>query len=288
MNQLGVRSSDGPLLGVFLPQPQMGDQPAEISRFVRGLEDLGAHHVLAYDHVLHGRRGAESGNHEPLTLLSFLAAHTQRMRLMTAVIILPQRQAVLVAKQASTVDLLSGGRLTLGVGIGWNNREYRALNEDFATRAGRIEEQIDVLRALWSGASGYAGREHRFENSLLQPLPLQRPIPVWIGANAEVALRRGARIGDGLFINTPAGERAERDLHIIRDELTLRERDAATFGLDGRVTLEGDDPDHWRREIAWWREQGVGQVTLVTTAGHAEIDLHLHQVEAAMNAARGL
>jgi probable F420-dependent oxidoreductase len=277
-----------PAIGVFVPQPEIGDDPAEIRRFVVRLEELGFQHLLAYDHVVHRARRPDTGNHEPFALLAFLAGLTQRMRLMASVVILPQRQTALVAKQAATVDLLSDGRLTLGVGIGWNALEFDALNEPFHNRARRFEEQIALLRALWTGAVTFQGEWHTVEDAGIQPLPLQQPIPLWIGGDAEPALRRGARLGDGFFVNTPAGPEAAHQLAILHDELERCGRAPDAFALDGKIEVGDDDPARWQREYAWWQAQGVSQVSLVTTAGVGEIDAHLRQLEAALTALRRL
>src|SRR5579875_203722 len=195
-------------IGVTFPQTEIGADPTAIREYVQAVEEMGYQHLVAFDHVL----GAETRNrpgwkgytykdmfHEPFVLFGYLAALT-KLELVTAVIILPQRQTALVAKQATEVDVLTGGRLRLGVGVGWNQVEYEALGTNFRTRGRLIEEQIRVLRLLWSQQSvTYRGTFHTITDAGLNPLPVQRPIPIWMGGQADVALRRIARLADGWF-----------------------------------------------------------------------------------------
>ena len=206
-------------IGVVFPQTEIGSDPGVIREYAQAAEEMGYSHILAYDHVLGaniasrpGWRGpytSETQFHEPFVLFGYLAGLTRRIELVTGVIILPQRQTALVAKQAAEIDVLSGGRLRLGVGIGWNAVEYQGLNEDFSNRGVRLEEQIEVLRAIWSGtAITYQGRWHTIDHAGINPLPAQRPIPIWIGATAETALRRAARLADGWFPQRPPDDMA--------------------------------------------------------------------------------
>src|SRR5437762_9201833 len=204
-------------IGVVLPQTEIGNDPNAIKAYAEAVEGLGFNHVLVFDHVLGAnpeRRGGFKGPytyrhafHEPFVLFGFLAAATRRLELVTGILILPQRQTALVAKQAAEVDVLSGGRLRLGIGVGWNPVEYEALGEDFRTRGHRSEEQIEVLRLLWSQeVVTYSGRWHQISHAGLNPRPIQRPIPIWIGSGApqtplppEAGMRRIARLADGWF-----------------------------------------------------------------------------------------
>ncbi len=194
--------------GVVYPQTEFPPDPAAIKDFAQAAEALGLSHVVAYDHVVGanpnrpgGWKGPythESAFLEPFSLYSYMAAHTTRLGFLTGILILPQRQTTLVAKQAATLDVLSGGRLRLGIGLGWNEVEYVALGQDFHNRGRRMEEQVDVLRRLWTEPLvTYRGRWHRIEDAGLNPLPVQRPIPIWFGGTDDRALRRGARLGDG-------------------------------------------------------------------------------------------
>src|ERR671929_1124788 len=224
-------------IGVSFPTVEIGADLAVVRDFVHTAEELGYTHLRVLDHVL----GAdpqfhpevpvfyythESVTHEPFTLMAYLAALTTRLELVTAVIILGQRQTALVAKQAAEVDVLSGGRLRLGVGIGWNAVEYEALGEDFGTRGARIEEQIEVMRLLWTReVVSYEGNYHRIDEAGINPLPVQRPIPVWMGARADVGLRRTARVADGWFPLGPPDDRMREDIAHLRGYLEEAGRD---------------------------------------------------------------
>lgn len=173
-------------LGAIFPQTEIGNDPADIRAYAEAVEAMGYQHILAYDHVLGagtvsrpdwtGPYTSETPFHEIFVLFGYLAAVTRRVELVTGVLILPQRQTALAAKQAAAVDVLSGGRLRLGVGVGWNDVEYQALNEDFGNRGARIEEQVALLRALWSEtAISFSGRWHTMEDAGINPLPAQRP-----------------------------------------------------------------------------------------------------------------
>jgi probable F420-dependent oxidoreductase len=194
-------------IGAIFPQTEIGSDPIGVRDYAQAVEDMGFSHILIYDHVVgaapQGRDFPmaytdQSLFHEPFVLFGYLAGFTKRVELMTGVIILPQRQTVLVAKQAAEVDVLSDGRLRLGVGIGWNPVEYEALNENFHNRGRRIEEQVEVMRQLWTEpVVEYHGKWHQIDRAGLNPLPIQQPIPVWFGGSAEPALQRLARIADG-------------------------------------------------------------------------------------------
>src|ERR1700736_5234579 len=187
-------------IGVVFPQTELGGDPAVVRAYAQGVEELGFTHILAYDHVVgadpkvhrgwHGPYNIYSTFHEPFVMFGYLAAVTS-LELVTGVIILPQRQAVLVAKQAAEVDLLAGGRFRLGVGLGWNAVEYEALGRSFSDRGRRSEEEVALLRRLWTERSViHEGLSERVPGAGLAPLPIQRPIPIWFGAASEPALRR--------------------------------------------------------------------------------------------------
>ena len=192
--------------GVVFPQTEIGSDPVLVRDFAQAAEGLGYAHLLVFDHVLgaglehrpgwSGAYAADDPFHEPFVLFGYLAGLTQRIELVTGVLVLPQRQTALVAKQAAEVDVLSQGRLRLGVGVGWNDVEYEALGEDFHDRGRRIEEQVSLLRALWTEpVVDFAGRWHRVPEAGINPLPVQRPIPVWFGGQAEPVLRRVGAVG---------------------------------------------------------------------------------------------
>ncbi|MDE2969186.1 MAG: LLM class F420-dependent oxidoreductase, partial [Chloroflexota bacterium] len=187
-------------LGVIFPQTEIGNDPGAIREFVQAAEELGYEHILAYDHVLgadpakHPNWGGaytmDSAFHEPFVLFGYLASVTSTIKLTTGIIILPQRQTALVAKQAAEVDVLSNGRLRLGVGLGWNRVEYEALGQDFHNRGRRVEEQIALMRRLWTEESvDFDGKWHTVDGAGINPMPVQRPIPIWMGGGAEPVLR---------------------------------------------------------------------------------------------------
>src|SRR5438270_11617945 len=215
-------------LGVVFPQTEITADPIAVRDYAQAAEALGYTHLLAFDQVIgadttHYRdwRGPYTYRtlfHEPLVLFGYLAGLTQRLEFVTGILILPQRQTVLVAKQAAEVDVLSRGRFRLGVGIGWNWVEYQALNEDFRNRGKRSEEQIAVLRALFTEESvTFHGRWHHIEAAGIKPLPIQRPIPIWIGGRSEATLERVAAMGDGWFLQLPLGDAARATVEGARE-----------------------------------------------------------------------
>jgi len=265
-------------IGVVLPQTEIGNDPAAIQAYAEAVEDMGFTHILVFDHVLGanperpgGWKGPYTyrhGFHEPFVLFGFLAAATRRVELATGIVILPQRQTALVAKQAAAVDVLSGGRLRLGVGVGWNPVEFEALGEDFTTRGRRVEEQVEVMRQLWTRELvTFKGAYHQISDAGLNPLPVQRPIPVWMGGESEPVQKRMARIADGWmphFRPGAAGQAAVDRLHgMIRDA----GRDPKAFGIEGRMTLSQIPPAEWDKELEAWRAMRGITHLCVSTAG---------------------
>ena len=261
-------------VGVTFPQSEIGADPKVIRDYAQAIEELGYEHLLAYDHVLgadpsmrEGWRGYthETMFHEPLTLFGYLAAVTQRLELVSGVIVLPQRQTALVAKQAAEVDVLSGGRLRLGVGIGWNAVEYKALGEDFRTRGVRIEEQIEVMRLLWTQeVVSYEGEYHRIDEAGINPLPVQRPIPVWMGARADVGLRRTARVADGWFPLGPLDERMREAVKRLRSYVAQAGRDPETVGIEARLDVGRVPQEEWTPQTEGWRSLGATHISVNT------------------------
>jgi probable F420-dependent oxidoreductase len=262
-------------LGVVLPQTEIGPDPADIVRFVEAAEAGGFKHVLVYDHVVGADRSTRpdwpgpydlySSFHEPFVLYGFLAAHT-RMELVTGVIILPQRQAVLVAKQAAEVDVLTNGNFRLGVGIGWNPVEYEALGLDFRNRAARYEEQVEVMRLLWAQESvTFEGRYHSIDHAGLLPRPVQQPIPLWMGGGlAPATLDRIGRLAEGWICNTPPGHGLEEALDVVRDAADKAGRGADAVGLHG-VAQPRDAHDVMavlRRQVSKWEAIGATHVSV--------------------------
>ncbi len=274
-------------LGAIFPTTEIGDDPAQIRAFAQAVEAMGYDHILAFDHVLGadpdrpgGWRGPytiDTPFHEPFVLFGYLAALTTRVELVTGVIILPQRQTALVAKQAAELDVLSGGRLRLGVGLGWNAVEYEALGESFANRGRRIEEQAEVMRLLWTQKRvDFKGRWHTIDAAGLNPMPVQRPIPLWFGGFAEKAIERIARIGDGWFPLQPLGDEMRAAIERLRDYAAKAGRPPDAVGIEGRVAVGQGGPDDWAATARQWRELGATHFTVHTmNAGYTSLDQHL-------------
>lgn len=279
-------------VGAVFPQLEIGTDPRDIERYARTLEELGYHHVVVYDHVLGAhpeRPGGWSGPydhtslfHEPFVLYGYLAAITRRLELATAVIVLPQRQAALVAKQAAEVDVLSGGRLRLGVGIGWNRVEFEALGERFGDRGKRVEEQIELMRRLWTAdVVGFEGRWHRVDRAGILPLPVQRPIPIWMGGAAEPAVRRIARLADGWFTFLRPNDEGRAQLERFRTWVREAGRDPASVGVEGRLLADRGGPAEWVEGARIFHDMELTHVELNTMrAGYASLDQHLDALRA--------
>src|ERR1700704_3739179 len=207
-------------IGIILPQNEIGDDPGAIREFAAAAEDEGFAHVVAFDHIVGKDDYASKPFHEPFLLFGFLAACPRTIELVTGIIILPQRQTALAAKQAAEVDMLSGGRLRLGLGVGWNPLEYEALGEDFHTRGKRMDAQIPLLRRLWTErhVTAELGRE-RFHDVGLNP-PAIRDIPIWLGGKGPAAVRRAVTWGSGLILSRRTGApEAEAEFTDVRDRL---------------------------------------------------------------------
>lgn len=262
--------------GVVFPQTEIGDDPIAIRDYAQAAEALGYDYLLAYDHVLgghpdnpyvaNGPYSYRDAFHEVFVLFGYLAGLTERIGLSTGILILPQRQTALVAKQAAQVDRLSGGRLRLGVGIGWNKVEYDALGMDFHNRGKRIGEQVRLLRALWTQPLvTFEGRWDHVEQAGVNPLPVQQPIPVWFGGRADVVLRRMARLGDGWMLAGRApDDDAKAALDALRGYLRDAGRDPNDFGIDVWLPTAGQTPDSWARRVEAWRALGATHLGINT------------------------
>jgi probable F420-dependent oxidoreductase len=274
-------------IGVVFPQTEIGAEPAAVRRYATAAEALGFDYLLAFEHVVGasperlgaGPRGPytyESLFHEPMVLFGYLAALTTRIEFATGILILPQRQTVLVAKQAAEVDVLSGGRLRLGIGVGWNPVEYEALSQDFHSRGARQAEQVRLLRELWTQRLvDFEGRFDRVSDAGIHPLPVQRPIPIWFGGGADATLRRMARLGDGWMPNyLPLDELADR-LETLRDQIREVGRDPATFGVDVRIDMRRTGEDEWPETLARLAELGATHVCANTMGNGFDVDAHL-------------
>ncbi len=292
-------------LGVIFPQTEIGTDAAAIRDFAQAVEALGYDQLVAYDHVL----GANTANrrewlgytvhdmfHEPFVLFGYLAGCTRQLGFTTGIMILPQRQTALVAKQAAELDVLSGGRLRFGVGVGWNSVEYEALGMDFHTRGPRIAEQVRVLRALWTQESvTFHGRWHHIVEAGINPLPLQRPIPIWMGGQADAVVRRIARLADGWFPGGGLQDERTRHQAASREQLieTLRRyireagRDPSAVGIEGRISVTQGGPEDWRRAADEWRALGATHLSVATMRGEfATPDAHIEAVRRFWDAMR--
>jgi len=261
-------------IGVVFPQTEIGSDPTGVRDYAQAVEGMGYTHILAYDHVLGASpegRGFpmaytdQSLFHEPFCLFSYLAGQTRSVELVTGVIILPQRQTILVAKQAAEVDVLSGGRVRIGVGIGWNPVEYEGLNENFHNRGRRIEEQVEVMRRLWTQPIvDFRGKWHHVDRAGINPLPVQRPIPVWFGGSAEPALQRLARVADGWMPNRKPPEGWAANVARVREYVRAAGRDVNAFGLEGRVNTANATPEQWHADVEEWRSLGANYLDVNT------------------------
>jgi probable F420-dependent oxidoreductase len=278
-------------IGVVFPQTEIGPDVGAVRAYGQCADELGYHHVLAYDHVVGADPAVHQGwdgpydvrtqFHEPFALFGFLAAITS-LHLTTGVIILPQRQTVLVAKQAAELDLLSGGRLRLGVGVGWNPVEYEALGQDFTVRGARLDEQVDLLRQLWTRPSvTYQGRFDQVDGAGLSPLPIQRPIPLWFGGGSAPAYRRMGRLADGWFPQMAPGPELAAARAAIAAAAKAAGRDPTALGMEGRLHWNGD-LDDLTEQAQQWRAAGATHVSLNTmNAGLATPEAHLETLTSA-------
>ncbi|MEM8529870.1 MAG: LLM class F420-dependent oxidoreductase [Chloroflexota bacterium] len=262
-------------IGAIFPQIEIGDDPIDIRDYAQAVESMGYTHLLVYDHVVgagtttrpdwKGPYNSEHSFHEPFVLFGYLAGLTKHIELVTGVLILPQRQTTLVAKQAAQVDLLSGGRLRLGVGVGWNPVEYDALNEDFHNRGVRSEEQIAVMRALWSEpVIDFRGRWHHIDVAGINPLPVQRPIPVWIGGSVDATLERVGRIGDGWFPQRPPDDESRRMVEQLYTYTEAAGRTTDSVGIEARLNVKSVTSADWENYVGDWQELGATHVTINT------------------------
>ncbi len=277
-------------IGVVFPQTEFGSDPGAIREYAQTAEGLGYKHILTYDHVLGanperpgGLHGPYTHNHafqEPFVLFGYMAGLTETIEFVTGILILPQRQTALVAKQSATLDILCGGRLRLGVGIGWNRIEYEALNQDFHTRGRRVEEQIKILRQLWTEPLvNYVGEWHSVPDAGINPLPLQRPIPIWFGGHADAVLRRVATIGDGWMTNYNKAADAQPALEKIGGYLAEAGRSWGEVGLEPRILFGDGESDRLAAEIEDWTASGATHLSVNTMhAGFQTADEHISAI----------
>ena len=282
--------------GVVFPQTEIGGDVGAVRAYAQGVEELGFGQALAFEHVLgadpsvhlgwDGPYDVHTTFHEPFVLFGYLAA-TTTLELVTCILILPQRQTALVAKQAAEVDVLSGGRFRLGVGLGWNQVEYEALGKDFSDRGRRIEEQVVLLRRLWTeGSVTHLGDHERVTGAGLAPMPLQRPIPVWFGAQSPAAYRRVGRLADGWFPpGTKMGPWFDEAKAIVDRAAIEAGRDPASLGIEGRVSWSGGGVEHIAEEAQRWRDAGATHLSVNTMgASLKSVDDHLGALAKAASA----
>jgi len=284
-------------IGVVFPQTEIGADVDAVRRYAQQVEALGFTHVLAYDHVVGADPARHRGwagpydvsttFHEPFVLFGYLAAVTP-IELVTGIIILPQRQTALVAKQAAEVDVLSRGRLRLGVGLGWNAVEYEALGKSFSDRGKRLGEQVELLRRLWTErAVDFDGTYETVTGAGLAPLPVRRPIPVWFGAASPPAYRRAGRLADGWFPQVPPGHGLEEARAIVDGAARDAGRDPGALGMEGRVTWGDGGARKLAVQAARWRDAGATHLSVNTMgAGLTSVDHHLEVLESAIEAVR--
>jgi probable F420-dependent oxidoreductase len=275
-------------IGVVFPQTEIGADPAVIRAYVAAVEELGYQHILAYDHVIGADPTVHTGwdapydldstFHEPFVLFGYLAAITS-LELVTGIVILPQRQTVLVAKQAAQVDVLTQGRFRLGVGLGWNQVEYEALGKDFTDRGRRVSEQIRLLRLLWTRRSiTFHGEYESVTGAGIAPMPVQQPIPIWIGAQSPAAYRRVGRLADGWFPQMQPGPRLDEAVEIVRAAAAAAGRDPASLGMNGRTRLN-QGVESTADRLRQWREVGATHLSIDTMrlvpTGPVGLDRHI-------------
>ena len=263
-------------MGVSLPSTDIGGDPIVQKDFAQAVEGMGFDHLAVYDHVVginpeshpdwNGPYTSGHCFHDPFALFGFLAAHTTKIVLTTHILILAQRQTALGARQAASVDVLSGGRMRLGIGIGWNPVEFTVLGEDFGTRGAKSLEQIEVLQALWSAPHvTFKGRWHDLPDVGLNPMPIQQPIPIWLGGHHENVLRRIASHGDGwIILAYKPDAKGAAEVERLRTMVAKAGRPKEAVGIDAWVSIGGTTPDDWRTEIEGWRKLGISHVTLNT------------------------
>jgi probable F420-dependent oxidoreductase len=282
-------------IGVVFPQTELGGDVVAVRAYGQAVSGLGFTHILAFDHVLGadptvhapwtGPYDVATTFHEPFVMFGFLAAITQ-LELVTGVVILPQRQTALAAKQAAEVDLLTSGRFRFGVGIGWNPVEYEALGQRFDRRGRRLEEQVELLRALWTTPSlTFSGEFHRVTGAGLAPLPVQRPIPIWMGGNSSAAHRRIGRMADGWFPLIRPGADLDAALDTVRAAAVNAGRDPAVIGMEGQVIWDPDDVERFVRQVGKWSDAGATHLCVNTMGlGLASVDEHVVALEAVSSA----
>lgn len=276
--------------GIVFPQTEIDAEPGAVRAFAQGSESLGFDGLMIFDHVvgadLKNRPGwsgwydLQHSFHEIFVVMGFIAAVTEKIRLVTGILIAPQRQTSLIAKQAAEVDVLSAGRLTLGIGVGWNDVEFVALNEDFSNRGKRCEEQIEVLRALWTNRSvDFTGEFHRLPEIGIKPLPVQQPIPIYLGGQVDAVLKRVARLGDGWLPMDPP-ESVKPKLEKLACYCEESGRALTDLDIPCTISLADHDFDWVQAQVESWKQLGATGFYLDTmNCGFATVDAHLRAAQ---------
>jgi probable F420-dependent oxidoreductase len=284
-------------IGAIYPQTELPPDPSVVRAYATAVEEFGYGHILAFDHVVGADPAVHQGwdrpydvdttFHEPLVLYGYLAAITS-LELVTGIIIGPQRQTALLAKQAAEVDILTEGRFRLGIGVGWNAVEYEALGQDFSTRGQREEEQIGLLRRLWTERTvTHSGPFDRITGAGLAPLPKQRPIPLWLGGQSPATYRRIGRLADGWFPQVAPGSQLDQAKATVADAAKQAGRDPESLGMEGRVSWQPEGAGATAEHVEQWREAGASHVTVNTMgAGLKTVDDHLQALGATADALR--
>ncbi|MBV8889634.1 MAG: LLM class F420-dependent oxidoreductase [Alphaproteobacteria bacterium] len=262
-------------LGALLPLGDIGGDPAVVREYAQTAEAIGYDFIEAPDHVVGANPASQSGSdrisdglyHDPFVLFGYLAGCTEKLGFSTGVLILPQRQTALVAKQAACLDVLCGGRFRLGIGVGWNEVEFTALNEDFHNRGRRSEEQVEVMQQLWASPHvRYEGRWHKIDDAGINPRPASGRVPVWYGGHHERTLPRIAKYGDGWMPNAyPPDESALEVFARLRGMIEAEGRNPADVGIEVWVSMGTGDEDEWRRDAEFWNKAGASHLCLTTT-----------------------
>ena len=282
-------------IGAVFPHNEIGTDPQAIKDYAQGVEELGVTHLLIYDHVLGADRDRPGGFegpydkdvafHEPFTTFAFIAAVTKKLDMITTVMILPQRQTVLVAKQAAELAILSNNRFKLGIGVGWNTVEYTGLNENFKNRGKRQEEQVELMRLLWeSEVLEYKGDYHHIDKASINPRP-SKSVPIWFGGGAPQLIERCADLGDGWIPLMGPNEAARKTLAAIKEKRKSKGLDWDNFGVQAQAQYAGGDAERWNKHAEKWRNLGASHLAIAThNAEPANVDGHLGRIKEYLNA----
>ena len=277
-------------IGAVFPHNEIGTDPQAIKDYAQGVEELGVTHLLIYDHVLGADRDRPGGFegpydkdiafHEPFTTFAFIAAVTQKLDMITTVMILPQRQTVLVAKQAAELAILSNNRFKLGIGVGWNAVEYVGLNENFHDRGKRQAEQVELMRLLWeSEVLEYKGNYHQIDKASINPRP-SLPVPIWFGGGAPKLIQRCAELGDAWIPLMGPNDKAKAMLDEIREKRAAKGLSWEDFGVQAQAQYAGGNPELWAKHATKWRDLGASHLAIAThNAGQTDVQGHLKRIQ---------